>query len=120
MNTTSKSVRVQKVEKELREIISEVLPSMLYFNSNVLVSIIRVEAASDLRSARVFVSIFPDDAADEIMEELEHVRIDVQNEVSKKIRMKYLPKLKWINDHSVDQLVKVSQILKESKTPTEE
>ncbi len=120
MSANSKSVRVQKVEKELREIISGVLPEWLYFDSGTLVSVIRVEVSSDLRTAKVFVSVFPDEAAEEVMEELEVVRVDVQNQVSKKIRMKYLPKLKWINDHSVDQLVKVSQILKESKPSTEE
>lgn len=117
MNTTPKSVRVQKVEKELREIIGQVLPEMLYFDSGVLISVIRVEAASDLRTARVFVSVFPDDAVDEVMEELDAIRVDVQNQISRKIRMKYLPKIKWMNDHSVSQLVHVSKILNESKKP---
>lgn len=117
MSVNTKSVRVQKVEKELREIISGVLPEFLYLDSGVLVSVIRVEAASDLRTAKVFVSVFPDDSAEEVMEELEAIRVDVQHQVSKKVRMKYLPKLKWINDHTVDQLVKVSQILKDSKKP---
>lgn len=120
MNTTSKSVRVQKVEKELREIISGVLPELLYLDGGILVSVIRVEAASDLRSAKVFVSVFPDESAEEVLEELEFVRADVQKQISKKLRMKYLPKLQWMNDHSVEQLVKVSQILKESKPPTED
>lgn len=113
--TPKKSVRVQKVEKELREIISQTLPELLYLGSGVLVTVIRVEAANDLRTARVFVSVFPDDAATDVMDELEEVRVDVQARISKKLRMKYLPKIKWVNDHSVDHLVRVSEIIKKDK-----
>lgn len=110
-----KSVRVQKVEKELREIISQTLPECIYLEDNVLLTVVRVQAASDLRTAKVFISVFPDEAAPDVMHELEEVRVDIQSQVSKKIRMKYLPKLTWMLDKTLDQMVKMHETIKESK-----
>lgn len=115
MSNLEKTTRVQKVEKELRHIIGEALNELMFVESGVMVTVVEVDAAGDLRSAKVFVSVFPDDRQDEVFEELENIRVDIQSRISKKIRMKFLPKLIWKKDKSVAEIDRLGKILNESK-----
>lgn len=110
-----KPLRVQKVEKELHQCIGQALTEFLFIDQGVLVSVVEVDVASDMRSARVFVSVFPDDFKDEVFHELDAIRVDIQKEISKKIRMKFLPKLSWHKDKSVDEIDRIGKILSESQ-----
>lgn len=111
-----KPLRVQKVEKELHQCIGKALSEFLFLDQNILVTVVEVDVAGDMRSARVFVSVFPDHYQDEVFHELEVVRVDIQKEISKRIRMKFLPKLSWHKDKSVHEIDRIGKILNEEST----
>lgn len=113
-----KPLRVQKVEKELHQCIGQALTEFLFIDQGVLVSVVEVDVATDMRSARVFVSVFPDDFQDEVFHELDAIRVDIQKEISKKIRMKFLPKLSWHKDKSVNEIDRIGKIFSESQKKT--
>ncbi len=116
MNTISKKpLRIQKVEKELHQCIGQAVSEILFIEQGTLVTVVEVDVAADLRSAKVFISVFPDDRFVEVLEELNAIRADVQKLISKKIRMKFLPKLSWHKDKSVDEIDRIGKILAESK-----
>ncbi len=116
MNAPSvKPLRVQKVEKELHQCIGQALTEFLFIDQGVLVSVVQVDVAGDMRSARVFISVLPGDAEDEVFSELDAIRVDIQKQISKKIRMKFLPKLSWHKDKSVAEIDRIGKIFAESK-----
>ncbi len=115
MSLSVKPLRVQKVEKELHQCIGQALTELLFIDQGVLVSVVEVDVASDMRSARVFVSVFPDDFQEEVFHELDAIRVDIQKEISKKIRMKFLPKLSWHKDKSVNEIDRIGKIFSESQ-----
>lgn len=112
---TQKPLRVQKVEKELHQCIGQALTELLFIDQGVLVTVVEVDVAGDMRSARVFVSVFPDQFQEEVFYELDAIRVDVQKLISKKIRMKFLPKLSWHKDKSVKEIDRIGKILADSK-----
>ena len=66
------------------------------------VTITRVETASNLRNARVYVSIRgTDEEAERILRELRHHRAHLQNLVHRDVILKYTPVLQFIRDTSV-------------------
>jgi ribosome-binding factor A len=113
--SAQKPLRVQKVEKELHQCIGQALTELLFIDQGVLVTVVEVDVAADMRSARVFVSVFPDHFQEEVFYELEAIRVDVQKLISKKIRMKFLPKLSWHKDKSVNEIDRIGKILADSK-----
>lgn len=116
MNSTSKKpLRIQKVEKELHQCIGQAISEFLFIDQGTLVTTVEVDVAADLRSAKVFVSVFPDQRFDEVLHELNVIRGDVQKLISKKVRMKFMPKISWHKDKSVDEIDRIGKILAESK-----
>jgi ribosome-binding factor A len=113
MTTTLKPLRIQKIEKELHKCIGQALSEFLFLDQGVLVTVVQVDVSQDTRSARVFVSVFPDKHFDEILEELNVVRGDIQHLIAKKIRMKFMPKISWHKDKSVEEIDRIGKIFSE-------
>lgn len=111
------SRRVNRVEKELHQVIASFLLTGFKFPLYGLVSVSRVQVSPDLKSARVFVS-FMGTEKDKIesLENLQDNVRDIQFEVSKKIQMKFCPKLKIIEDKGMEHQLKVEKILSDIKT----
>lgn len=108
----SKSVRVSRVEKSLREVLGKYLSSNSSLFEGALVTLVRVSCSPDLRNAAAFVSVYGGDE-DLVFEILEEQRPYMQNIVGKEIPMKYCPKIKFMLDGSIDKLVHISDILNE-------
>jgi len=113
----AKSRRVSRVEKTLREIIGQHLSANLQLFEGALVSVVRVAASPDLRSAQVFVSVYGGDefSEDLVFDVLDEQRVMIQHKIAKELPMKFCPKLKFILDGSIDKLVHVSEVLNADK-----
>ena len=113
----AKSRRVSRVEKTLREIIGQHLSANLQLFEGALVSVVRVAASPDLRSAQVFVSVYGGDefSEDLVFDVLDEQRVVIQHKIAKELPMKFCPKLKFVLDGSIDKLVHVSEVLNADK-----
>ncbi|MFO7871353.1 MAG: 30S ribosome-binding factor RbfA [Kiritimatiellia bacterium] len=66
------------------------------------VTVTRTETASDLRNARVFVSVTGnEEARKNIISELQKVRPEIQSWINSKLRLKYTPRLTFKLDASI-------------------
>ena len=82
------------------------------------VSVTRVITSSDLRTARVLISIrdhVPQREA--IIRQIQHHSAAIQSRVSKNVIIKYTPKLTFELDESVEQGDRVLQIISELEIP---
>lgn len=114
----NKERRLSRIEKTLREIIGQQFLSMNSLFGGVMVTLVRVSCARDLRSAEVFISLFnadDEDAIDDVFDVLEEKRSLLQHQVAKELPMKFCPKLKFTLDSSIDKLVHFSTILNKTK-----
>lgn len=114
----SESRRVQRVEKELREIIASYV---LRNNPGGLLSISGVRVSKDMRQAKVYVSLIgAEKVPAEQIEDLQEQSKEIQFQIGKQLRMKYCPRLKFYNDDSVAMATKVDQILSQIDDPSSE
>jgi ribosome-binding factor A len=114
----SKSRRLIRVEKTLREIIGQSFLSMNSLFGGAMVTVVRVECNSDMRIAKVFVSIFgatDEDGIEDVFDALDEQRASIQHKIAKELPMKFCPKLNFVLDDSIDKLVHFSEVLNESK-----
>ena len=78
------------------------------------ITITRVETASNLRSAQVFVSVLGDEAKQRhSMRALLHSRAALQGEVASHVVLKYTPRYHFHLDHSIEDGDRVLGILSE-------
>ena len=106
------SRRLQRVEKEVRQIVSEHIISGLKMPLNGMVSVSRVSVSPDLKSARVFITeLLDNDEIDQDIDTLNDSRFSFQKEISSRLRMKFCPKLRFVADPGYSNMLKVNQVL---------
>lgn len=110
---SEKSRRLQRVEKEIREVISTYLMKEQSGSSEDLLAVTQVVVSSDLRNAKAYVCVIgKDEVDDETLEILDSHRPDIQKKISDSLRMKFCPKIKFYNDPSVRMMAKLDNISK--------
>jgi ribosome-binding factor A len=111
---SEKSRRLQRAEKEIREVISTYLMQEQSGSSEDLVSLTKVAVSPDLRNVKAYVCVIgKDEVSDEILEALQSHAPDIQRIFNSKFRMKYCPTVKFYNDDSVRMMAKIDRIVKE-------
>lgn len=106
----SKSRRVARVEKTLKEILAQYFTGLISYFDGALVTVVRVSASPDLKRAEVFVSVFNGDA-EEVFDLLEDKRPQMQHKISKELPMKSCPKLKFVLGGSIDKMIHITEVL---------
>lgn len=101
--------RVNKVEKEIRDIVGSYL--IRHFSKDLL-TISQVRVTKDLKGANLYVSSLNHSPMPaDLLEELQEAAKDMQSEINKKLRMKYCPRLKFLNDDGGDNGERIDQLL---------
>ncbi|MDR2396995.1 MAG: 30S ribosome-binding factor RbfA [Puniceicoccales bacterium] len=94
--------RIVRVNELLKRIVSEYLHNT-FTSEAVSITITKVETASNLRMASVFFSVYNASARKDALGFLKKIRHSIQLNVSKTVRLKYIPQLTFIWDASVEK-----------------
>lgn len=104
--------RKQKIARLLKEVLAEVISTELRFDipSNILVTISHVEVTTDLSIAFVYLSIFPFESSEEIVEKIELKTNPIKKELGKELgsQLRRMPNLEFRIDNSLDKLDKLN------------
>ncbi len=109
------STRQLKVAKELQRDMAEIIRSkgMAMFGG-ALVSVSGVKVSPDLSVAKIYVSIFPSDKAESVMNILEEnsraLRGELGNRVGRQLRI--VPEITFFRDDSLDYVEHIEELLK--------
>jgi ribosome-binding factor A len=120
MGATSRIVRVNELlKRELGNLIAQknIAPS-----NSVLISVTEVKTSPDLRTAKVFISVFGGDeeTKGEVIKTLQKRRIELQHDISAVVTLKYTPVLKFLVDERLAQGDRIFELLGEVETDGEE
>ena len=99
------SRRTDRINVQLREEISTLLVRQIKDpRLNAVVSITRVEASSDLRNARVYISVLGNDKAkQEALEGIQSAASFLRRELRDRLNMKHTPFLSYHLDGSIEE-----------------
>lgn len=107
------SVRIQRVEKELKDLISSFMVVQLGSEIEGIGSITRVIVAKDLRSARVLVyNQGGEELSKQNVSVLQANAHPINQYINSQIRMKYIPKLKFYFDDKFEEAMRVQMKLR--------
>ena len=111
------SRRTDRINEQLREEISTVLARQIKDpRLNTVVSITRVESSSDLRSARVYISVLGNDKQrKEALEGLQSAASFMRREIRNRINMKHTPFMTYLLDDSLQEADQLLRLLNEVK-----
>jgi ribosome-binding factor A len=107
--------RSQRVSELLKEEISQIIQDMKDRRKG-FVTVTHVWVSDDLRHAKVYVSIYGDEQSKErTLSCLEDAKGFVRTQIAKRVRMRYIPSIKFEFDSSLEESQRVWQILKDLK-----
>ena len=78
------------------------------------ITVTEVRMSPDLKTAKIFVIPLGGKNAEEIIEKLKEFSFVIRKALSKKIVMKFLPKLYFVKDNSFDYAEKIENLIKQT------
>ncbi len=120
MSGPARTPRMRKVNELLREVIADEVHELGDPRIG-FVTVTGVDTSPDLRNARVYFSVLGDaDEVEETRKALQHAAPHVQEAVGRQVRMKYIPKLRFVVDEAVERGMRMEQLLRDIGTHDEE
>ena len=110
METTRQNKMSRLLQKELSEIFLLQTKAM----PGVLVSVSAVRISPDMSIARVYLSVFPSEKAEEIVKNVNDNMKTIRYELGTRVRhqLRIIPELKFFVDDSLDYIEKIDSLLK--------
>ena len=108
------TTRQQKIARLIQKELSEIFRLQTAKMGGVLVSVSAVRVSPDLSIARVYLSIFPSEKADEILKNINASAKTVRYELAQRVRyqLRKTPELSFFVDDSLDYIEHIDELLK--------
>ncbi len=108
------TTRQSKIGRLLQKELSEELRLQTSKTHGVLISVSAVRVSPDLGIAKAYLSIFPSDKAQEILQNLQKNTKEIRYAIAQKVRfqLRKMPELVFYLDDSLDYIEKIDSLLK--------
>lgn len=112
---STESTRQKKVARLIQKEVADIfLRKGVEYAPGKMVSITKVRVSPDLSYARIYISIFPSEKHDEVLESISthagKIRFDLGHKVRTQLRI--VPEIAFFIDDSLDYIEKIDKLLK--------
>ena len=108
--------RIDKVEHLIKEEISLIflykLQDKHQFSSLGFITITSVKVSPDLKIAKVYLSVFEKEKREQVLEKVKAASGYIRSELASRIRIKFVPELKFFIDDTLDYVEKIEGLIK--------
>jgi len=103
--------RTEKVNSLLQQEIGKILLKDFAFSPEILVTLTRVVTSGNLIDAKAYISVFPEEKSDGILNALNKSVYDIQYQINRKLRMRPIPKVRFIKETEISKAAKIDELL---------
>lgn len=115
------SNRIGRINEEIQRELSDLLRTLKDPRvQKTMVSVTRVDTTSDLRYAKVYVSVYDKDLSKEVFKGLKSSGGFLRHELADRLSLRYTPELVWEEDKSITYGARVLDILAKLDIPADE
>jgi ribosome-binding factor A len=112
--------RTAKVAQAIRQVVSSAILFELRDPRVKYVTVLHVEVPTDLRTAKVYISIMGDEKTQRLtLKGLEAARGWIQSRIADELQLRLTPVLTFVVDQGVKKSIEVSKLLRELHPPEE-
>lgn len=116
VNHNNKSNFLLSTERKLQKVLSEIFTksSFSFQNKQIFVNVLFVDLSPDLKNAKVIIDTFGIDKKEkiELVKQLNKSFIkQVRGIIASKIRMKYIPEVKFFLDETLEKSTKINNLI---------
>ena len=113
--------RQKRIAKIIQMDLAEILQGEVRKNGihNLIITVSKVKVSPDLNQSKVYVSIFPSEKAEEIINALQINAKSIKHEVAQRVKhqLRKMPDLIFYRDDSLDYIDKIDEELKGGENP---
>ena len=106
--------RQNRIARLLQKELAEIFQSQTRMMHGVMVSVTRAKVSPDLSICTAYLSIFPSEKAEELLQNIHKNEKSIRYELGKRIRnqVRIIPELRFFIDDSLDYLEHIDELLK--------
>jgi len=109
------SNRIQRINQLIKKELSQIILKEIEFPQGVLVTVTRVETVSDLKESNIWISALPEEKLKRVLEILNKNIYFLQQKLNKRLKMRPLPRIKFLEERKTREAGQVEEILEELK-----
>ena len=114
-----RSDRLRRVDEAMREVLSDAVTKEIKDPRVGFVTVTAVDTASDLRHAKVYISVLGDDGVRQrSLDGLRSAHGFLQRRVAEELRIKHTPTLEFLYDDSLDRGLRIEALLQQEEKPS--
>lgn len=115
------STRQAKIARLLQKELSEIFRTQTAKTHGTLVSVSNVRVSPDLSIARAYLSVFPSDKAQDMIDNINRNARTIRYELAKKVRyqLRKTPELSFFLDDSLDYIQNIDNLLAADRTTSD-
>ena len=107
------SHRVDKVEKLIKEEISYILLHKMQDEELGFITVTDVKMSADLKIAKIYLSVLQKERRDFVLSKINLRLGHIRTELAHRIRIKFVPELKFFIDDTLDYVEKIEGLINE-------
>lgn len=108
-------MRIDKVNKLIKQELGKIILENLDFEPGVLVTVLEVDTSSTLENATVYLSIFPEGKAGSVLKYLNKEIGKIQSFLNKRLALRFVPKIMFKITKSIAYVSEIDKAFKEIK-----
>ena len=113
------SQRIQRINQLIKKELSQILLNEFDFPKDTLVTLTRVETSADLSGVKVYISVMPEKEIKKVIKFLIQNLRGVQEEINKRLKMRIIPKIRFVEERKTREAAKIEELLERIKNQEE-
>ncbi len=106
------STRQQKIARLLQKELGNIFLPYAKEMQGTLITVTEVRISPDLAIAKVFLSVFPIEKSEMVLDFINEKQKTIRFELGKKVQLRIVPELTFFIDETMEELEKIDRLLK--------
>ncbi|MGN0985899.1 MAG: 30S ribosome-binding factor RbfA [Candidatus Enterenecus sp.] len=107
------SNRIGRINEEIQRELAALIPTVKDPRVTGMISVTAVDTTTDLRYAKVYVSMLDKSSAKEVVKGLKSAAGYLRRELGHRLNLRYTPELVFEEDHSIDHGAHILELLRD-------
>ncbi len=112
--------RMGRINEEIMRELATAIRSLKDPRVQGMISITGVETAPDLRTAKVYVSVFDKSRSQDVLKGLKSAGGYLRRQLGSELQLRYTPELTFVEDHSIEHGTRIFDILSTLDIPEDD
>ncbi len=108
--------RIQRVNQLIKKELSQIILKEFDFSKDTLVTLTRAETSLNLIQVKIYVSVMPESRSAGVLHILNQRIYNLQQKLNKRLKMRPMPKIKFIEEKETVQAGRIEELLEKIKT----